>query len=73
MPRYAPIMKISKCQELGTNVHVEGKDIAVNFRKQVYAQTSEILASPSVIPTKTDLDKKDRPRFEKSVLDQLIR
>ena len=39
-------------------------DIDVNFRKQVYAQTSKILASPSVIPpTKTDLDKRDRPRF----------
>lgn len=38
-------------------------DIDVNFRKQVYAQTFETLAPPSVIPTKPDLDKKDRPIF----------
>ncbi|KAK6052951.1 threonine ammonia-lyase domain protein [Cooperia oncophora] len=30
MPRHAPLMKISKCKELGANVIVEGKDIAVS-------------------------------------------
>ncbi|KAK5981103.1 L-threonine dehydratase catabolic TdcB [Trichostrongylus colubriformis] len=30
MPRHAPLMKISKCKELGANVIVEGKDISVS-------------------------------------------
>ncbi|VDO70473.1 unnamed protein product [Heligmosomoides polygyrus] len=30
MPRHAPLMKISKCRDLGANVIVEGKDISVS-------------------------------------------
>ncbi|VDO39397.1 unnamed protein product [Haemonchus placei] len=30
MPRHAPLMKISKCKELGANVIIEGKDISVS-------------------------------------------
>ncbi|KHJ78651.1 serine/threonine dehydratase domain protein, partial [Oesophagostomum dentatum] len=29
MPRHAPLMKITKCKELGANVVVEGKDLSV--------------------------------------------
>ncbi|KAL6741321.1 hypothetical protein Aduo_014588 [Ancylostoma duodenale] len=30
MPRHAPLMKITKCKELGANVLVEGKDIGIS-------------------------------------------
>lgn len=33
MPRHAPLMKITKCQELGSNVIVEGKDLVYARQK----------------------------------------